>query len=87
LILHLRSYPAWEIRVNGKPAADLPRNDGLIAVPVRKGPMDVSVDWSTTDDARTGRWASAIALVLIAGLYLMERKLRLPEGSNAQPRL
>ena len=83
LILHLRSYPAWEIRVNGQPAADLPRNDGLIAVQVPKGPVDVSVDWGTTGDARMGRWASAIALVLIAGLYFMERKLRLPERSNA----
>lgn len=88
LILRLRSYPAWEIRVNGQPVNNLPqRNDGLIAVPVPKGPVDVSVDWSATDDARAGRWMSAIALVLIAGLYLMERKLRLPERSNAQPRL
>ena len=88
LILRLRSYPAWEIRVNGQPVNNLPqRNDGLIAVPVPKGPVDVSVDWSTTDDAKAGRWMSAIALTLIAGLYLMERKLRLPEGSRAQPRL
>jgi hypothetical protein len=88
LILRLRSYPAWEIRVNGQLVANLPqRNDGLIAVPIPKGPIDVSVDWSATDDARAGRWMSAIALALIAGLYLMERKLRLPERSNAQPRL
>ena len=35
LILRLRSYPAWQVRVNGRTASSLPqRDDGLIAVPV-----------------------------------------------------
>ena len=51
LILRLRSYPAWRVMVNGRLIAGLPkRDDGLMAVPVPKGPVDLSVDWTTTPD-------------------------------------
>ena len=51
LVLRLRSYPAWRVRVNGGPSAALPlREDGLLAVPVPQGPVNMSVDWTTTPD-------------------------------------
>ncbi|MDR3773939.1 MAG: hypothetical protein P4L26_11360, partial [Terracidiphilus sp.] len=75
LILRLLSYPAWRITVNGQPAAPLPaRDDGLIAVPVPQGPVDLRVDWTTTSDAVAGRWLSGLTLVLLVGLGLLERK-------------
>ena len=75
LILKLRSYPAWRITVNGKPAATLARdNDGLIAVPVGDGPVTVAVDWTTTTDAIVGRIVSALALALATCLYFLERR-------------
>ena len=81
LILRLRRYPAWQVRVNGQPARDLPeRPDGLIAVPVAQGRNVVTVDWTTTRDVWLGRLVSALAFVLLTVLCVVERK-------QAQPRL
>jgi len=75
LILRLRTYPAWLVRVNGKPVANLPRrDDGLMAVPVPEGPVTVSVVWRTTPDIIAGAWLSCLCLVAISELYLFERK-------------
>ena len=58
LVLRLRSYPAWQVKVNGQPAASLPlRDDGLMAVPVPQGPVDVTVDWTATPDVILGALA------------------------------
>lgn len=77
LILRLRGYPAWDVRVNGKPIYEnLPqRADGLIAVPVRHGNNFVTADWTTMRDAWIGRWLTGIALVLMTALCVVERKL------------
>jgi hypothetical protein len=76
LVLRLRSYPAWRVLFNGQPAANLPqRADGLIAVPVPQGPVDLTVDWTTTPDVLAGRWLSGLALILVTCLCLLERKL------------
>jgi len=76
LILRLRSYPAWQIRVNGLVETNLPsRVDGLVAIPVAQGPVEVSADWTTTPDVIFGRCVSLVALVLLALLARFERKL------------
>ena len=78
LILRLRSYPAWQVKVNGEPAKSLPeRADGLIAVRVPKGRDRVTVDWTATEDTWIGRWLSALGLALLIGLWWMERRLSL----------
>jgi hypothetical protein len=83
LILRLRTYPAWRITVNGLPAGPLtPREDGLAAVPVPQGPVDLTADWTTTPDVRTGRWLSALALLLITALWLRERSSRTASSSR-----
>jgi hypothetical protein len=75
LILHLRSYPAWQITLNGQLATGLPaRVDGLIAVPVAKGPVDLTVDWATTSDVIVGRWVSALSLAALIALGLLEQR-------------
>jgi hypothetical protein len=77
LILRLRSYPAWRIAINGRPAAYLPqRRDGLIAMPVQQGLVELTVDWTTTSDVLLGRCLSALAVLALAGLSLFELKLR-----------
>ena len=79
LILRLRSYPAWEVRLNGNVVHALPeRTDGLIAVPVPKGPVELTVDWTTTPDIIVGRWLSVLVLVLLTSLCLLERKFSEP---------
>src|SRR3569833_906648 len=83
LILHLRDYAAWQIRVNGRllvSGADpvlttLPhRDDGLMAVPVPSGFVELAIDWATTSDLAIGRWLTALSLVLLAGLCCAERR-------------
>jgi hypothetical protein len=77
LVLRLLSFPAWQIKVNGQPPADLPRrDDGLIAVAVPQGPVVVTADWRTTPDVLAGRWLSAIFALLLLGLFLLERRLK-----------
>ena len=76
LVLRLRSYPAWRVRVNGRPVSGLPhREDGLIAVPVPRGPVSLAVDWTTTPDVLLGRWLSGLAVLALTALGLTERRL------------
>jgi hypothetical protein len=82
LVLRLTRYPAWRVMVNGQPVSDLPeRNDGLLAVPVPQGPVDLAVDWTTTPDVIAGRSISVIAVLLLAALWFRERKLNRPRLS------
>lgn len=92
MILRLRSYPAWRVTVNGQRATNLPaREDGLMAVPVSQGPVDLMVDWTTTADVIAGRYVSLMALLALAALGLVERRpigkrlprRQLPPDSNA----
>jgi hypothetical protein len=82
LVLRLRSYPAWRVEVNGQPAGWMPkRDDGLMSVAVPQGAVDVTVDWTTTWDAVTGRWLSGMALMLLIVLCRVERRLARPRLS------
>ena len=74
LVLRLRRYPAWQVKVNGRRVSDLgKRDDGLMMVPVPAGPLDVEADWTGTPDVVRGRWVSLAALGLTAGLGLLQR--------------
>jgi hypothetical protein len=80
LVLRLRNYPAWRITLNGQPATGLPaRVDGLMAVPVPQGPVDLKVDWTTTADVIAGRWLSSLSLLLLVALGYLERRLSRPQ--------
>jgi hypothetical protein len=84
LVLRLLRYPAWTIRLNGqlltgdRLSAVIKRDDGLIAIPVPQGPVDLTVDWTTTPDAPLGRWLSSISVLLLFALCLLERKSASP---------
>jgi len=79
MVLRLRSYPAWRITVNGRRVTGMQtRDDGLVAVPVPQGPVDLTVDWTTTPDVIAGRCMSGLALVALAGMALFERRLSGP---------
>jgi hypothetical protein len=49
------------------------RADGLIAVPVQLGPVDLAVTWTTTPDLLAGRWLSVLSLLLLTLLCSLER--------------
>ena len=75
LILRLRTYPAWRITVNGTPATQLAeREDGLMVVAVPQDRVELNADWTTTPDVRAGRWLTLLALVLLASLWVFERR-------------
>ena len=71
------------IRVNGQlDHRSLPkRDDGLIAVPVPQGPVDLTVDWTITPDVVAGRWLSASAHPAPQPVRCCERQPR-PRSSN-----
>ena len=86
LVLHLERYPAWSIRLNGQvltsdsASAVVDRNDGLIAVPVPQGPIDLTVDWTTSPGDVAGRWftvLSAMLLIALSRYELRQRRFRL----------
>jgi hypothetical protein len=82
LILRLRAFPAWRIAVNSRPVSPLPRRmDGLIVVPVAQGPIDLTVDWTSTDDVVAGRWLSALAVLALTMIWLLDKKRALPRLS------
>jgi hypothetical protein len=75
LVLRLRTYPGWTLTLNGQRTQRLiPREDGLTAVPVQQGKLDLDADWTETPDVRAGRWLSFFALFLVAGLGWWERR-------------
>jgi hypothetical protein len=76
MVLRLRSYPAWLVKVNGLAVSSLPpRADGLIVVPVPQGRVDLTVDWTTTTDAIIARWLSGLSLLVLTGLWLHNRRV------------
>jgi len=75
LVLRLIRFPAWNIRVNGQRATNLPkREDGLIVVPVPQGPLNLVLDWTTTPDVVLGRWVTIVSILLALALCLLERR-------------
>jgi len=82
LVLRLQRFPAWRVKVNGRLITSLPkRADGMMAVPVPQGAVDLTVDWITTGDVISGRWLSLLALLLLSAVFLLERKLSRPRLS------
>jgi hypothetical protein len=80
LVLRLNVYPAWHVRVNGNSVTPRTRSASpLMVVPVPQGPVVLTVDWTTTPDVLIGRWLSLLALILVTGLCLLERRLN-PTG-------
>jgi hypothetical protein len=84
LILRLATYPAWRITVNGKltevpnssnpdPNGPDPRDDGLVAVAVPRGAVEVSARWTATPDVIAGRWVSGLALMAVLVLLWLSR--------------
>jgi hypothetical protein len=84
MVLRLRSFPSWRIRINGQDATNLPqRADGLIVVPVSAGPLDLTADWKSTKDVLLGRSLSLVALLVLATLWLVGRVSRQPSTTQA----
>jgi hypothetical protein len=74
LILRRRAYPAWRVRVNGAAVSVIKREDGLMAVQMHQGRVQLDVDWTTTPDVVAGRWLSALSVLAVIGLCAYRRR-------------
>jgi hypothetical protein len=69
LILRLRSFPAWKTSLNGRLVTPLAtRPDGLIALPVQAGEVDLRIDWTATPDVLLGRWIGGLGALLFTAM-------------------
>lgn len=85
LVLRLLSYPAWSIRVNGQLVSNLPhRDDGLIAVPVPQGSVNLQIDWTTAPDVLLSRFITLLGVLALTAVCLLERKLHQAPVSSSQ---
>ena len=77
LIVRLRRFPAWDVRVNGNAVTSFPvRQDGLYAVPISAGKFTFTADWTTTPDVQIGRAITLASLFAAAILILLQRRRR-----------
>ena len=75
LILNLREFPAWLVRVNGSIASErAERADGLIALPLRAGRSEIDISYAMTPDRKLGDGISLTALCAFIGLLLRRRR-------------
>jgi hypothetical protein len=75
-VLHLMRYPEWSVHLNGQLLASLPdRDDGLVAVPVPQGPINLTIDWTRSPGDLAGRWLSVLSIFLLFALSRCERRL------------
>lgn len=82
LVLRLRDYPAWKVRVNGALLRSRPqRNDGLMVLPISAGASAIDVEYGATSDQRMGDAISAAALLVL--LAMRQRRRRAGGGAGA----
>jgi hypothetical protein len=76
-VLRLMDYPPWRVTVDDKPVQVRPiRDDGLMTVPVTAGTHVIEVQWAATRDIIAGRSVSAISLLALAIVGMLERRRR-----------
>jgi hypothetical protein len=74
LVVHLFSYPAWVVSVNGQPSATLKTDiTGLIVIPVAAGDNDVKIRFRRTIDRVVGDIISLISLVVFVVVWIATR--------------
>lgn len=74
LILNLRSYPAWNVALDGEPDLQrLQRDDGLIALPVPAGVSTVDTQFERLPDRKIGDIVTLLGLGLLAASALPAR--------------
>jgi hypothetical protein len=75
LVLNLRAYPAWRVRVNGvlvRPRGE--RADGLMVVPVPAGRDSLAIAYGRTEDETVGWGISGVAVVILLGMGWRRRR-------------
>jgi hypothetical protein len=72
--LRLFNYPAWQITVNGQPAAaQTAEVTGQMIIPILAGTNDVRVHFRRTTDRTIGDAISGVSLMLLAAAWIKTR--------------
>ena len=70
LIFNRRDYPTWTVICNHVPIATrLPRQDGLIAVPIPAGPSSIIIIPTQTGDQTLGNLITGIAMLVLYAVF------------------
>ena len=70
LIFNRRDYPTWTVICNHVPiATHLPRQDGLIAVPIPAGPSSIIIIPTQTGDQTLGNLITGIAVLVLYAVF------------------
>ncbi len=74
LVLRLRDYPAWIVRVNGSEVKIRPkREDGFMILPLSPGTSSIDVRYAATADQRIGDAISVASLLALLAMELRRR--------------
>jgi hypothetical protein len=73
LVVRLRNYPAWQVRVNGNPAQIVSRPDGFFAIMLPPGEADITIRYRTLPDEVAGILISLASLIVF---LLLRRRSR-----------
>ena len=85
LVLNLRAYPNWEVTetdlasAHTNHAAPIPRDDGLLAVPVPGGDSRIDITWRRTLDQQVGLALSTVAVCIYLPLVFVQRSRRIED--------
>ncbi len=75
LTVRLFSYPAWQVVVNGQPAATLKTDvTGLLVIPIASGDNDVQIHFARTMDRVFGDLVSLISLAVFVVVSMRTRR-------------
>ena len=73
--LHLLNYPAWQVRVNGRPVeAESDPDTGQMIVPLPAGHSRVEITFVRTSDRTAGALLSALAALSVVGIAFARRR-------------
>lgn len=76
-VFRLMDYPAWQVRVNGRPITARPhRNDGLLTVPLSAGESVITIRYAATRDVELGRALSLLALCIAIAIFTQTKRRR-----------
>lgn len=76
LVVHIFSYPAWVVIVNGEAAATLTTDvTGLMVIPVVAGDNDVQIRFTRTIDRIVGDVVTLISLVVFVIVWIATRRV------------
>ncbi|HEY0307011.1 MAG TPA: hypothetical protein VGB94_02520 [Acidobacteriaceae bacterium] len=73
LVIRLRNYPGWQVRVNGAVPTLVQRPDGYFAIALPAGEATITVRYRIMPDAVIGLLISLIALILC---FFLQRRSR-----------